>query len=382
MRKVFPFLAAIWLGTVGALAQATVDFQNYIPGVLRVPVYGVEPGNPFETKTGNTSNGIPAGSQTYGGPVLAGAGFTAQLWGVGGENTSEAALQPLGTSCFRTGVAAGRICVSLLPWGNAVSVPGAPLDGSVNVGTFQVRVWDNHGGSITSWTQALATPLVPCGASEVFTVGPLGGPLTGNPTPPAPALTGMRSFNLSLGLGPSLLLINDIAVAEGSNGTANAVFPVTLLPPRDQVVTVDYATADGTALAGSDYLATNGTLTFQPGETNKFINVVLTADVSPEADENFLLILSNATNAGILRSPARATITEIRVEGITVDVAVTFHTVAGHTYVLEKTDMAMTGGWTPVAGATMIAGTGGTVTAYDRGSGCPSGQLYRARLVQ
>ncbi len=54
-------------------------------------------------------------------------------------------------------------------------------------------------------------------------------------------------------------------MAEGNAGTAALTFTVTLGAASAQVVTVNYATADGTALAGSDYTATSGTLTFAPG---------------------------------------------------------------------------------------------------------------------
>src|SRR6266542_2578540 len=58
-------------------------------------------------------------------------------------------------------------------------------------------------------------------------------------------------------------------------------------------VTVDFATADGTALAGSDYVSTNGTLSFAAGETNKTITVTLTDDALKESTETFTVSLSN-----------------------------------------------------------------------------------------
>ena len=52
--------------------------------------------------------------------------------------------------------------------------------------------------------------------------------------------------------------INDILVAEGSNGTVQATFTVSLLPPSSSAASVDFTTVDGSATAGSDYVATNG----------------------------------------------------------------------------------------------------------------------------
>src|SRR5207247_1814237 len=68
------------------------------------------------------------------------------------------------------------------------------------------------------------------------------------------------------------LLINDVAVSEGNAGTTNALFTVRLSTASGQPVTVDFATLDGSALAGSDYFSTNGTLTFAPGMTNPTIS--------------------------------------------------------------------------------------------------------------
>ena len=61
---------------------------------------------------------------------------------------------------------------------------------------------------------------------------------------------------------------------EGASGTSgNAAFEVKLSNPSYQTITVSFATADGTASAGSDYVATSGTVTFNPGETTKSISV-------------------------------------------------------------------------------------------------------------
>ena len=92
--------------------------------------------------------------------------------------------------------------------------------------------------------------------------------------------------------------IGDAQVAEGDSGTLNMVFTVSLVQPNDVFpVTVDYATADGTATAGSDYVATAGTLTFNPGETTKTITVPVNGDTLYEADETFTVNLANITNA-------------------------------------------------------------------------------------
>src|SRR5438477_202651 len=69
------------------------------------------------------------------------------------------------------------------------------------------------------------------------------------------------------------LTIGDVTVTEGNSGTVDAVFIVSLAGASSQPVTVNFATADGTATAPSDYLANSGTLTFAPGESSKNIVV-------------------------------------------------------------------------------------------------------------
>ena len=73
-------------------------------------------------------------------------------------------------------------------------------------------------------------------------------------------------------------------------------------------VTVDYATSDGTATAGADYTAADGTLSFMPGDIEQTISVLLQADELYEADETFVLTLSNAVNAELAGAAATGTI--------------------------------------------------------------------------
>jgi hypothetical protein len=101
------------------------------------------------------------------------------------------------------------------------------------------------------------------------------------------------------------LTVNDVAVSEGSG---HAAFTVSLSGPSPTVVTVEYATADGTAQAGGDYTATSGTLTIPVGDTIATVSVPITDDALYEGDETFSLNLSNATNATISDSEGTGTI--------------------------------------------------------------------------
>jgi hypothetical protein len=97
------------------------------------------------------------------------------------------------------------------------------------------------------------------------------------------------------------LSINDVTVFEGDVGTTNAVFTVTLSGPTTSTVTIDYATADGTATAPADYTANSGTLTFLPGgPLTQTVTIQVVGDtVSEAAIKSFNVVLSNATNATI-----------------------------------------------------------------------------------
>jgi chitinase len=87
--------------------------------------------------------------------------------------------------------------------------------------------------------------------------------------------------------------VGDARVTEGNSGTRYLTFTVTLSAAYDASVTVNYATQDGTAVAGSDYKAASGTLTFAKGETTKTVTIAIYGDSTVESDEYFYLRLSS-----------------------------------------------------------------------------------------
>ncbi|WP_310461073.1 Calx-beta domain-containing protein [Sphaerotilus sp.] len=95
-------------------------------------------------------------------------------------------------------------------------------------------------------------------------------------------------------------VINDVIVNEGA-GTAT--FTVTLAGTATTPVTIDYATADGTAKAGLDYTTAVGTLTFAPGETSKSITVPILNDAVYEGSETFTVNLSNPSSNAVISDP-------------------------------------------------------------------------------
>ena len=114
------------------------------------------------------------------------------------------------------------------------------------------------------------------------------------------------------------LSIGNTTVIEANVGTTNAVFNVALSATTVNAVTVDYATAPGSATSPADYAATNGTLTFNPGETSKQIIVLVAGDTISEANETFSVNLSGATNATISDDTGLGTITDNNTPTITI----------------------------------------------------------------
>jgi hypothetical protein len=104
------------------------------------------------------------------------------------------------------------------------------------------------------------------------------------------------------------LSIADASVAEGSSGTTTLSFPVTLSAVSTQTVSVGYATADATATAGSDYQAATGTLTFDPGETEKEIEIRVNGDTIVEPDETLTIAMSAPVNSTVGAGTATGTI--------------------------------------------------------------------------
>ena len=344
-----PFAHSVW-------AQGEVDFRNggiTFPTVADRKVYL------------DYAGGVP----------LTGTNYVAGLWYVPGTDPAavEARLSP------DRGRQAGvtfrfRPLISSAPgaWVAPAGVsPIFTLDG-VDIGqtaTLQVRVWDSTLHS--SFAAAFAANHYAVSEPFSYTVPPAGSPhelyymdnLRGFPTPP----TGPR------------LMAEDIVTAEGSNGVFEARFTVRLNAFQASPVTVSYTTQDATALAGQDYLSTNGTLTFAPGELTKTISVTLTADVAPEPDEVFYLVINAPVSGTLEHTRVSCTITEVRIDGISIDTTVRFNTVLGRSYLVERSNNSAD--WEPVPGATNVLGTGGILSVIDPGAGCNAMRSYRARLL-
>ncbi|MGD8872322.1 MAG: Calx-beta domain-containing protein, partial [Gemmatimonadota bacterium] len=118
---------------------------------------------------------------------------------------------------------------------------------------------------------------------------------------------------------PPTVSIDDVTVGEGDGGQTNAQFTVSLSAASGKTVTVDYATSNGTATAGSDYQSATGAVTFTPGDTSEPVSITVNGDFVDEgASETFDLTLSNPSNVTIGDGGGVGTITDDDVAGITV----------------------------------------------------------------
>jgi len=110
----------------------------------------------------------------------------------------------------------------------------------------------------------------------------------------------MSSLSFTVGVSGVAVNVSDAAVTEGNTGTTTATFTASLSGPSADPVTVNWATSDGNAVAGLDYTAASGTLTFDPGVTSQTVTVSVNGDRLGEPDETFAVNLSGATNATVV----------------------------------------------------------------------------------
>ncbi len=304
-------IAPVWLGEFGSFLQTTSDQQwantlvSYIDG-------GVDGGT------------LPAGDQ--------GINWTWWSWNpnsgdTGGilnndwttvNTTKVNLLQPAMFQFGSPGTALATFTVTLSQASTqAVTVNYATANGSA----VASRDYTATSGALTFnpgvTSQTVNVPILHdpnLNSNETFTLqltSPSGATLTRGqatatitltsqpppPPPPPPPPT------------PSLS-IGNASVNEPTSGTTNEVFTVTLSAASTQTVTVAYNTSSGTAVAGSDFTATTGVLTFLPGQTQETISVPILSHPQPGANETLSVQLSNPTNAVIGAAQGTGTIVE------------------------------------------------------------------------
>jgi len=205
----------------------------------------------------------------------------------------------------------------------------------------------------------------------------------------------VRAYLLTPVNGPTLS-VGDVSVVEGHSGTVSALFTVRLSEASNQTVTVNFASADGTATAGSDYEAQSGTLIFAPGETTKTVPVLVRGDRLGEGNESFVVNLSGATSALIADRQGVGTIIDDeplltiasvwRQEGNSGQAAMTFALTLSRTYDIPVTVDYTTVNGSAIAGSDYIAAAGtamipsgqttGTIIVQVRGDTLPESDEY------
>ena len=104
--------------------------------------------------------------------------------------------------------------------------------------------------------------------------------------------------------------VGDASVAEGNSGSVDVALPVTLSTASGKTVTVNFATADGSATEhpGNDYAGVSGVITFAPGETDDEVDVTVNGDTNVESDETFFVNLTSPTNSSVADGQGQGTI--------------------------------------------------------------------------
>ena len=138
--------------------------------------------------------------------------------------------------------------------------------------------------------------LAPAGDWWVFLLNAQGVPSVG------------RRVRLGGAGGTATVDVSDASVNEGTGGATNLIFTVTRTGNDSQTVTVNYATADGSAVAPADYAARSGTLTFPPNTASRTVSVPIVTETDVEPNETLTLTLSSPVNAVIGDGTATGTI--------------------------------------------------------------------------
>ena len=120
-------------------------------------------------------------------------------------------------------------------------------------------------------------------------------------------VAGAKNNNVVLS-NSAALSIGNVSLPQATSGIADYVFTVSLSRPQSESVSVNYTTQDLTAIAGQDYLATQGTLTFAPGQTNQTLTVHVLGNSVPQATKSFAVLLSDPQNATLATAVGAGTI--------------------------------------------------------------------------
>ena len=254
------------------------------------------------TASGDTK--ITATSVTIG-DLSNGTTYEFRVRAVNAVGPSDWSRSASGTPAGSASVPSRPAAPTLTPGDGRLTVSwNAPADNGAPIEHYELRVRPEGSGTWAHPTlpgdeKITATSVILSGLTNgttyevqiraINSVGPSDWSLSGRGTPAA-STTERAVFGR--------LSVADADAQENVDDTID--FTVTLDGPAGAAVSVDYATVDGSAKAGADYTAKNGTLTFLPGERSKTIRVDILDDTHDEGAETFTLVLSNASGGLIV----------------------------------------------------------------------------------
>jgi sugar lactone lactonase YvrE len=219
---------------------------------------------------------------------------TGVAFALANNNVSEA-NQPASINIIRSGDTTGTTTVDY-----------ATSDGTATAGSDYTATSGTLTFAPGETTKTITVPIKDDSVfegSEAFTVTLSNVTGTGGLVPPSTTTVTIQDNEST----PSLQVLSR-TVSEPDTGTETVAVEVRLTNPTTKTVTVNYATSDGTARAGSDYVAASGTLTFNPLETSKTVSININADDVTETTETFSLSLSSAVNANNFNGPGTISI--------------------------------------------------------------------------
>jgi len=275
----------------------TVTSGTLPPGLYLNPGTGLLSGTPTQDGaypgiTVTASNGMVGASETFSIAVAEGAPSTFPLVSIGDVSVHEGAAGTR-SAVFTVSLSSPSTSTIAVNYSSADDTAVSPADYQAASGTV------SFAPGVTSATVKVpvAGDLVDEG-DETFTVALTLAPLTQAGLGDAVGTGTILDDDPGIG---RTLAIGHVAVHEGDEGTRVAVFNVSLSKASNYEVTVNFATAKGTAL-GTDFVARSGTVTFAPGATSRNVKVTITPDTLAEGNESFSVNLSSPAGAVIARA--------------------------------------------------------------------------------
>jgi Tol biopolymer transport system component len=291
----------------------STDFQvsatsgsGFGPSVSLTPSSGTVASTTIYVRFTPQSAGSKSGNVTN-----ASTGATTQNVAVSGTGIQpQPGTLQFSSATYSVGEGAGSIVVSVTRTGGsdgAVAVQYVTSDGTAAAGSDYTPlsdglVWANGDTAAKTFTvPILDDALYEGDETFVITLNAPSGATLGAPSTTTVTINDNES--------QPAVSVGDVTLAEPSSGISYAVFPLTLSVASAQTVAVNFATADGSAVAPGDYSSAAGTVTFAAGETSKTVAVIVKADAVSEPSESFGLNLSSPSNATLSDGAAVANIT-------------------------------------------------------------------------